>query len=73
MYPPGISFSVSFNICINEGPITITAFSDVIMFTADTSVLMSNNKYEDFKKIFNCVLSYSLCLNGSRQISLYYM
>jgi hypothetical protein len=73
MYPPGISFSFSFNIHINDCPITITTFSDVIFFTDNTSVLVSNNKYTDFQQMFNSVLSSSLCLNGSRQISLYYM
>jgi hypothetical protein len=73
MYSPGISFSFSFNIHINDCPITITIFSDVILFIDNTGVLVSYNKYDDCQQMFKSVLSYSLCLNGSRQISLYYM
>ena len=49
MYPPGIRFSFSFNIHIDDCPIKITTFSDVILFTDSTSVLVSNNKYDDFQ------------------------
>ena len=69
MFSQAISFSFSFNIRINDCPTTIITFSDVILFTDDTSVLVSNNKYDDFQLMSNSVLSHSLCLNGSRQIS----
>jgi hypothetical protein len=60
MYPPGISFSFSFDIQINDCSITITTFSNVTLFTDNTSLLFSNNKYDDFQRMFISVLSWPM-------------
>ena len=54
-----------FNIYINDFPLQINTVAEVIIFTDDTSILVSQNNYSEFKNMLNSVLlhiSYGLGL-----------
>jgi hypothetical protein len=50
--------SFSLNVYIDYIPLKISAFANVIMFLDDTSILISDINYDDFKESFNRALMY---------------
>jgi hypothetical protein len=44
--------------CINDFPLGVNTKSDAIMFANDTSALISNKNYNEFKNAFNTVLNH---------------
>jgi len=57
-YPSEIDFRiVTFYYIHIDFPLTIRNISAVIMFADDTNILISKNNYDDFKQVFNLILS----------------
>jgi hypothetical protein len=46
-----------FNIYINDLPGSTDEYSSVIMFADDTTILMSNDKYDELEEDFNSFLT----------------
>ena len=45
-----------FTMYINDFPLLINSLVEVIMFSDDTSILVSHSNYDDFMEVFNLVL-----------------
>jgi len=66
--PPPLFFFYFLFFCINDLPVSINHISNVIIFAGDTSVLVTDDSYDNLKQKANLASSYLIKWFQANQI-----